>query len=518
MKKLLYQYRFWLLFIVVYFLTHLLNLVALPVFADEAIYIRWAQLIMDDCKQYLFFPLNDGKTPLLIWFFVPFQYLFSDPLLAARLVSVITGLLQTFVLYLLAKVLGFRKQAMMLIAILTAILPFWFFHSRMALMDSLMTLFLSLSLLFSLKLLFLPAKDFLQSKKFWQYFFMTFISFGLSLWTKLPAVLFGPVLLFLPMIYVKKGGLKKNFLFCLVMAIAVFFGLCFFLLLKIHPAFSQIFARGGDFLFKLPQLLAGEWRFGISQLPRYYYEFSSYLTPVGFFIPFLALFFKKNRRQHLVFILLALIYILPILIFGRVVYARYFLPVSIFFTLSIGLFLDQIWQMVSAQKQLFKKALGGLFIALIIGNVFSPVAYWFYTAWFDVNHLPIPQNDRVQYLSEWSAGQGIKETAELIINSAQSQRIVMATEGYFGTLPDGILMYLHRKHVNNIAVTGIGQPVRELPQNFVSQMSLADQVWLLVNSHRLKMPMGEAKIIRQFCRPDQAPCLELWNITTFKKN
>ncbi|MCC6710949.1 MAG: hypothetical protein IT416_01195, partial [Candidatus Pacebacteria bacterium] len=43
---------FWkiMIFLVVgiYFLTHITALTLLPVFADEAIYIRWAQLIIDD--------------------------------------------------------------------------------------------------------------------------------------------------------------------------------------------------------------------------------------------------------------------------------------------------------------------------------------------------------------------------------------------------------------------------------------------------------------------------------------
>ncbi|MBD3279174.1 MAG: hypothetical protein GF390_00500, partial [Candidatus Pacebacteria bacterium] len=83
-----------IIFIAVYLLTHLYRLTALPVFADEAIYIRWAQLIMDDWQQYLFFAMNDGKTPLHIWLLVPFQYLFTDQLYAGRFLSVLVGLIQ----------------------------------------------------------------------------------------------------------------------------------------------------------------------------------------------------------------------------------------------------------------------------------------------------------------------------------------------------------------------------------------------------------------------------------------
>ena len=47
-----------------YLATRLFHLDALPVFADESIYIRWAQLLRHDTA-YLFFALNDGKPPFL---------------------------------------------------------------------------------------------------------------------------------------------------------------------------------------------------------------------------------------------------------------------------------------------------------------------------------------------------------------------------------------------------------------------------------------------------------------------
>lgn len=116
-----------LIFLAIYLAIHVLALTKLPVFADEAIYIRWAQLIMDEPTRYLFFALNDGKTPLLIWIFVPLQYLFKDPLAAGRIVSVLAGLVQILLTGKLIKKLGGDKLAAVTGSVLTAILPFWFF-------------------------------------------------------------------------------------------------------------------------------------------------------------------------------------------------------------------------------------------------------------------------------------------------------------------------------------------------------------------------------------------------------
>ena len=82
------------LLIAIYFITHLTSLNLLPVFADESIYIRWSQLIIDDWKRYLFFAMNDGKTPLFVWLTTIALKFWNDPLIAGRMISVIAGIFQ----------------------------------------------------------------------------------------------------------------------------------------------------------------------------------------------------------------------------------------------------------------------------------------------------------------------------------------------------------------------------------------------------------------------------------------
>src|SRR3990170_8374691 len=67
------------------------NLNSLPVFGDEAIYIRWAQVMRAD-PSLRFLPLSDGKQPLFMWSIIPLFKIFSDPLFAGRFLSVVSGL------------------------------------------------------------------------------------------------------------------------------------------------------------------------------------------------------------------------------------------------------------------------------------------------------------------------------------------------------------------------------------------------------------------------------------------
>src|SRR3990167_8321773 len=77
-------------FIAVYFLLRLTNITSMPIFTDEAIYIRWSQIGSRDAA-WRFISLVDGKQPLFTWIAMVFMRFISDPVLAGRLVSVFAG-------------------------------------------------------------------------------------------------------------------------------------------------------------------------------------------------------------------------------------------------------------------------------------------------------------------------------------------------------------------------------------------------------------------------------------------
>ena len=69
------------------FISRIFNLLKVPIFTDEAIYIRWAQIgLADPAHRYI--SLTDGKQPLFTWLMYPFLMIFNDPLYAGRFVSV----------------------------------------------------------------------------------------------------------------------------------------------------------------------------------------------------------------------------------------------------------------------------------------------------------------------------------------------------------------------------------------------------------------------------------------------
>ena len=87
----------------VYFFTRLQHLDAIPVFGDEAIYIRWSQIIKNE-ETLRFVPQTDGKQPLFMWLTSLSLRLVADPLIAGRLVSVVAGFFTLIGIFLVASI------------------------------------------------------------------------------------------------------------------------------------------------------------------------------------------------------------------------------------------------------------------------------------------------------------------------------------------------------------------------------------------------------------------------------
>ena len=108
-----------------YFALRIPNLTYQPIFADEAIYIRWAQVMKSE-PTLRFVSLSDGKTPLFMWMMIPLFKVFNDPVFAGRILSVFAGF-ATLVGVLILGWVFFRKSIGIWAAFLMAVTPFFVF-------------------------------------------------------------------------------------------------------------------------------------------------------------------------------------------------------------------------------------------------------------------------------------------------------------------------------------------------------------------------------------------------------
>lgn len=436
--------------------------------------------------------MNDGKTPLFMWLLVPFLKIFTDQLYGARLLSVLAGATSISFIFLILRKINEKKAAYMGM-FLAIISPFMFFHHRLAITDALLFANLSIAYYFALNIV--------KHKNSWSILGLATFFF-LSIMSKTPALLFLPVF-YLTIFFEERLDLKfiinKTIKISLGLLVA---GLSFYSF-RVVPLFSQLFAVGGNFLQSNSVTFSREIFEVISRNSIFFAEhLLYYLGPIVLALS-LPLFSKTRRKQAVLF-LSGIIFLLPLIILGKIIYSRYALPSSLFFICSAAISLNNLKS---------KKILRCLTLLLII----VPSFLFIKDAYFNVDQLQLSKIDRIQYLEEWSSGHGIKEATAFIEELAKTQKVAVATEGHFGTLPDGILLNLHNKNVENIYVEGIGQPVREIPNIFWQKAENFDVKLLVVNSHRLKMDLPESDLLANYCRPKQSPCLQIWEIKNQSK-
>ena len=112
--------------------------------------------------------------------------------------------------------------------------------------------------------------------------------------------------------------------------------------------------------------------------------------------------------------------------------------------------------------------------------------------------LSLPQTDSGYNLG-WTSGWGIKDCAEYLIDRSHSANVIVGTEGYFGTLPDGLQIYTNQ--IPQLTVFGVGIDITEIPDKLIDAYQHGDEVYLLFNASRLKLNSSELSkltLIRSF--------------------
>ena len=451
-----------------YFVTRLINLTGIPVFCDEAIYIRWAQ-IMRAVQSLRFIPLSDGKQPLFMWLIIPFLKIFSDPLVAGRIVSVLSGLGTMVGMGVLSYLLFKKKEISLFASILYLVSPFCFFFDRMALADGLLSVFGIWYLVFSILLVKNLRLDFAM---------ISGILLGLGLITKSPALFFA-LMLPLTIFVINNETMKQwsNRLKLVVLWIVVMiFAFAIYNILRLGPEFHMIAIRNKDYVFSLSEILKYPLNPLAGNLKSVVEWYWILLTPPLFILGIFSipLVLKNNFKKGLFLLLWWLIPLLAQSAIARVYTSRYVLFSVPIFLIFAAVLLEQIF------STLKNKVLTTIFLTVIFivpfYQVFLLIAF--------PQRAYLPENERKGYLEMWTAGYGIRESAEYLKEAAKTKKVLVGTEGYFGTLPNGLEMYLEK--VPNITIIGVGQPVTEISSKLIDGLK-DNQVFLLVNDSRLQI-------------------------------
>ncbi len=476
---------------VCYWATRLLNLKIIPIFTDEAIYLRWGQIAVAD-PRWRFISLIDGKQPLLIWLFLPVLKTFSDPLVAGRLVSIFCGFLSVIGLVLFGYVSTKSIRVAATTGFLYLIIPFFFVYDRLAIYDGLLTTISIWSLFFSY--------IFANRQKLDSALLLGTV-IGAGLLTKSSANFFWYLLpLTLLLVSWEKNKFQKTFITWMFLSfVVVIQSQIYNAILRLSEFRHIIGQKNLSFIYSVAEILKNPFQGFWGNLSGLNSWLLAYMTvPLSIFILIgIIWYLHKDIRKGLFFLGYFLIPYLALALFGKVIYPRFLLfmlPPLLLITAEFIVFLS-------------RKIPSGYFLCTGL-LLFVPTAYFIYLLLFNPIAAPLPLADRQQLLNDWPSGYGIAEVVSYLDTESKNGPVVVGTEGTFGLFPMALELYLGK----NVNVTFKAYwPLNEVPDEL--KQSAKKQPTFLLFKERQTIPQDwPIELIQAYQRGDGPTYLKFFQV------
>ncbi|MDE2026129.1 MAG: glycosyltransferase family 39 protein [Patescibacteria group bacterium] len=427
----------------VYFFLRTFHLLNLPVFTDEAIYMRWAQIAKQDAAER-FISLSDGKQPLYVWVVMMLMRFVHDPLLAGRLVSVGSGALTATGLFFLTNELFKNRKLALLSAAIYVIFPFGLVYDRMAMYDSMVATFIIWGIYVEVLLVRKIRLDLA---------FIAALVIGAGMLVKTNTFF---NLYFLPLTGVlfdfKQKHVKQQFFRWVVyIGITAVLANVYYSVLRLSPLYGIINEKNHTFIYSIHDWLQHPIEFFYGNLYGLMDWFFTYFGWLPAALVVVALIvFRKYWKEKLVLLIWFVPPLLGLALFGKVLYPRYILPMVVSLLPLVAL---SLWYLFTRFNALWARIL----IIILFATMYLRADFYIL---IDFAHAPIPKPDLVQYMNSWPAGGGIRESVAFFQQEAQKGPIFIATEGTFGLMPFSLQLYLQDKP--NIMLQGFW-PIGDTP-------------------------------------------------------
>jgi len=437
--------------LVFFFFTRFYHILTLPIFTDEAIYVRWSQIASNDAA-WRFISLTDGKQPMFVWIAMILMKIIADPLFAGRLVSVIAGFFSMVGLFFLTNEVFKNKKIGFLVSFIYILYPFALVYDRLALYDSLVAMFIIWSLYFEVLLARYVRLDLAL---------ILGMIIGGGMLTKTNtdfALILLPFSLLLFQWKDKKRYqlLGKWIVFALVTTVVAN---AMYAILRLSPFYHIIADKNFVFIYQPKEWLQAPFAYLLPNLSPLSDWFVRYMT-----LPFLVLVAsaflvgKNYFKEKLLLLVWFVIPFVSLAFFGKLLYPRFilFMTMSLLVLGAYALY----YLLLFAKKIWIQIIIFIVFFGLFIINDFFILT--------DFAKAAIPRSDLGQFLSSWTAGGGVRETIAYLKEQAKTKKIYVGTEGTFGLMPYALEMYL--KDNPNIVIKAFW-PMQDLPPQEVLDAS-----------------------------------------------
>ena len=430
-------YKYETLLVLLYLLTRLINLTALPIFNDESIYLDWGWREFTE-PHNLYFSLFDGKQPFLMWIFGFFEILIPDQLFAGRLVSVIAGFLSLIGIYLVSRKLADKKIAYVAM-LLYIVIPIFTFYDRQALMESA----ISCVGIWAFYLFILNV-----TKPKLIYGISLGAVLGIGLFIKSTPLIF-LLTIFLITFYViynsNNSKFKKKFLFVQIISFLV--SQIILLPLYSQPRFQEIALLNSRYSYSITDVLGNFWPILFANSKDTIELLFFYFTPILFALLIIgtAVMIRNESRLSKFLVSWLMLNIISFILLTKSPSTRYIVALL---PLSTIICSYAILKFARAKKKTLVFSSLGIYIALFTTAILilSPINYFYllnnYTKFSDMG-----------YINGWTSGYGIEDARKLILKESKGKTIKVEVRHDYGNPEDAMYVYFHKS--KNIKISYI---------------------------------------------------------------
>lgn len=532
-----------------FLLSRLTNLTLLPIFTDEAIYLRWAQLMLDD-PGLRFISLSDGKQPLQMWTSGVFMEFIPDQLWAGRFPLVICGLVAMIGLWFVAWELFRNKRIAWIAALIYLVAPPYVLHDRMGMADTMLAMWGIWSLYLNLLLWRTRRFDIAMVLGF---------TFGLGLFTKSPALfywLLSPLVILLisrvnqhnrlidqvlNLHHAQKNvdqqeTLKfSNFAFwkwprslwrdigmyLSLWALAVFIGNAIASVMRLSELYYMVGRKELEFVVTIDEWLADPFSRFYGNMYGMTIWFRDYLGLPLFSLIVGTTIWGIIRRDSRI-IMLALLGLLPWVASAsraKVLYPRYLLFFMPYFLLIGAYGINLLFSRISKLKvQQFKHQTVILNTILIV----ALFAYPIYSSTMLIFNPPaalLPLQDKGQYIEDTPSGYGVPEIIAILREAyAKDKELVVGTEGTFGLMPFALQIEFRKELLANdptkqpdVFIEGYW-PFSHVPQR-IMELSTERPGYFVVYQYQGEIPKEmPLELVKSWNKPGDRKTIRLYKV------
>jgi hypothetical protein len=109
----------------------------------------------------------------------------------------------------------------------------------------------------------------------------------------------------------------------------------------------------------------------------------------------------------------------------------------------------------------------------------------------------------IGYTSGWTAGWGITDISKFLIEQSKTKNVIVGSEGYFGTFPDGLQIYTN--NIPQLTVFGVNNDLVEIPEKLIEARNYGDDVYVIKNSSTNVFnpeSLSKLNLIKSYIKPD----------------